>query len=203
MTAAYQRVVAANGLQAVDVDIEHTEVTNARTRQRVIAALAALQQADPALEISVTFGTDEAGPDGNDVSMIDQAATLGFQPYAWTVMPFDFGAPVTDMGATSIDAAEGLDADVAAAYHLTPARAYQHVGISSMNGKTDETDETVSVSDFQAMLAFAQSNHLARFTFWSVNRDRSCPAGSPTSDSCSGIAQPPYAFTSLVAQYQG
>ncbi len=43
-----------------------------------------------------------------------------------------------------------------------------------MNGETDETSETVSVADFETMLAFAQQNHLARFTFWAVNRDRPC-----------------------------
>ncbi|MGO8869877.1 MAG: chitinase [Acidimicrobiales bacterium] len=203
LTAAYRKVVTAYALRAVDVDIEHTEFTEAKTRQRVIAALAALQQADPGLEISVTFGTDENGPDADGVAMIDQAAALGFQPYAWTIMPFDFGAPVADMGATSIEAAEGLDTDLVAAYHESAPAAYQHIGISSMNGQTDETDETVSLGDFQTMLAFSQSNHLARFTFWSVNRDRPCPAGAPASDSCSGIAQALYAFTSLVAHYQG
>ena len=135
--------------------------------------------------------------------MITQAAALGFQPYAWTIMPFDFDSPISDMGATSVAAAEGLDADLVSAYHESAAQAYQHVGISSMNGVTDETDETVTVADFQTMLAFAQANHLARFTFWSVNRDRPCTDGSIISDSCSGIAQQPYAFTSIIADYHG
>ena len=39
-------------------------------------------------------------------------------------------------------------------------------------------------------------------TFWSVNRDRPCARGSD-SDSCSGIAQEPYEFTNLLAQYVG
>jgi hypothetical protein len=118
-------------------------------------------------------------------------------------MPFDFGAPVSNMGATSVAAARGLDAALVSAYHLSPATAYQHVGISTMNGDTDETDETVSTSDFDTMLAFAQTNHLARFTFWSVNRDRQCAAGEGPSDDCSGVAQVPYAFTSIIAGYHG
>jgi chitinase len=128
---------------------------------------------------------------------------IGFQPTAWTIMPFDFDAPVSDMGAVSIQAAEGLDRVLAAQYHESAAAAYGQIGISSMNGDTDESDETVSESNFQSMLSFAQSNHLARFTFWSVNRDRPCGGTDTTSDSCSGISQQPFAFTDIVAQFHG
>jgi chitinase len=203
LTAAYQKVVTAYSLQAIDIDIEHTEVANKKVRLRVIDALAAVQRADPGLEISVTFGCDETGPDKNGLSLIADAAAIGFQPTAWTEMPFDFDAPVSNMGATSVAAARGLDAALVSAYHLSAAAAYQHVGISSMNGVTDESDETVSTSDFDTMLAFAQANHLARFTFWSVNRDRQCAAGEGPSDDCSGVAQSPYAFTSIIAGYHG
>jgi hypothetical protein len=107
------------------------------------------------------------------------------------------------MGHASIAAAEGLANQLVAAYHLTLAVAYERAGISSMNGRTDEAAETVSLEDFQTMLAFAQRKHLARFTFWSVNRDRSCGGVDSTSDSCSGIAQQPLAFSGVIAQYHG
>jgi chitinase len=204
LTAAYQKVVDAYHLAAIDIDIENTEVTRAAVRARVIDALAALQKANPKLEISVTFGTNESGPDANGRSMIDQAASLGFQPYAWTVMPFDFGAPVSDMGSVSIEAAKGLEADLVKAYRESAAAAYAHVGVSSMNGDTDESDETVSTADFRQLLGFATSEHLARLTYWAVNRDRSCTAGLSLADGdCDGISQSPYAFTDLVASYTG
>lgn len=71
-----------------------------------------------------------------------------------------------------------------------------------MNGVTD-SHEVVSVADFQSILTFAQQNHLGRFTFWSVNRDRACATVGTLSDSCSGVSQTPYAFTNVVAQYHG
>ena len=40
-----------------------------------------------------------------------------------------------------------------------------------MNGQTDEASETVSLIDFQTILAFAGEHHLGRVSFWSVNRD--------------------------------
>jgi hypothetical protein len=203
LAAAYQTVINDYSLQAIDIDIEHKEASSAATRKRVIAALAIVQRGDPGLEISITFGANENGPNSQDLSLLADAAVIGFQPTAWTIMPFDFGAPVSDMGAVSIEAAEGLDKDVAATNHESDAAAYEQIGISSMNGETDESDETVSVANFQSMFSFAQTNHLARFTFWSVNRDRPCGGSDSTSDSCSGISQQPYAFTDVVAQYHG
>jgi chitinase len=204
LVGAYQTVIDDYGLSAIDVDIEHTEFTRAAVRERVIEALAQLQTDDPSLEISITFGTNESGPDADGESMITQAASLGFEPYAWTIMPFDFGQPVSDMGSVSITAAEGLEQDVAAAYHQSAAEAYAHIGISSMNGDTDDSDETVSLADFQQILSFAESENLARLTFWAVNRDRPCTTGlSLSAGSCSGISQSAYAFTDLLAGYDG
>jgi chitinase len=200
LAGAYQKAIDAYALHAIDIDIEHGEFTNKKTRQRVIAALAIVAQTNPGLEISVTFGTAANGPEHDGLSLIEDAVAIGFMPTVWTIMPFDFGAAVSDMGQTSIDAAEGLRRALSSAYGLSAAVAYQHVGISSMNGRTDEPDETVSIGDFQSMLTFAQRHHLGRFTFWSVNRDRPCAKGS---DSCSGISQQPYEFSDVVALYHG
>jgi hypothetical protein len=203
LAAAYQKVITAYSLHAIDIDIEHKEAAKARTRKRVIAALALVQQANPALEISITFGTGENGPGSQGLSLISDATAIGFQPTAWTIMPFDFEAPVSDMGSVSIQAAEGLDRALASAYHESDAAAYGQIGISSMNGVTDESDETVSTANFEDILNFAQANHLARLSFWSVNRDRPCAQPDTSADSCSGISQAPDAFTDILAGYHG
>jgi chitinase len=203
LAGAYQQVIDDYSLKAIDIDIEHTEFTNTKVRKRVIEALAIVHGDDPGLEISVTFGTAETGPEADGKSLIADAATIGFQPSVWTIMPFDFGKPLTDMGHASIRAVEGLEQDLVSAYHLTPEAAFEHAGISSMDGQTDEASETVSVADFHIMLAFAQAHHLARFTFWAVNRDRPCAGGETPGEDCSGIAQTPFAFTDAIAEYHG
>jgi chitinase len=201
LARAYQTVINAYALKAIDIDIEHTEFTSKKVRKRVIEALEIVQREDPGLWISVTFGTAEDGPEADGKSLIDDAAAIGFQPSAWTVMPFDFGRPRTDMGHASIRALEGLERDLVASYGLTPSAAYEHAGISSMDGDTDEASEVVTVEDFETMLAFAEENHLARFTFWAVNRDRPCSGSETAGEDCSGIAQQPYAFTDVIARY--
>jgi chitinase len=204
LAAAYQQVIDAYSLRAIDIDIEHGEVKKAKTRERVVAALKIVQDDNPGIEISITFGVSPTGPDATGRSLIAEAVAAGLQPTSWTIMPFDFGTPIADMGQASVQAAQGLALDVEQAYGISEPAAYEHVGISSMNGRTDEADETVTTSDFQTMLAFAQQHHLARFTFWSVNRDRQCnPPSSKASDSCSSISQSPYAFSDIVAGYTG
>ena len=56
-------MIDAYSLKAIDIDIEHSEFTNAKTRRRVIEALAIVQRRDPEVEISITFGTAETGPE--------------------------------------------------------------------------------------------------------------------------------------------
>jgi chitinase len=203
LAAAYQQVINAYALHAIDIDIEHGEFSSAATRRRVAAALASVQAANPGLEISITMGTSLGGPERDGASLIADAAAVGLLPAAWTVMPFDFGAPVARMGQVSIEAAEGLAREISSAYHISYAEALRHSGISSMNGRTDETDETVSVEDVQQMLSFAQTSHLARFTFWSLNRDRECAGANTTPDDCSGVSQAAYAYTDVIAGYHG
>jgi len=201
LAGVYQQVISAYRLPAIDLDIEDTEIGSAVARQRIIGALAIVRQRDPGLMISVTIAADSSGPESGGQALITQAAAAGLRIDAWTVMPFDFAGPGTDMAQASVQAAEGLKNDLMSAYHESASAAYRTMGISSMNGVTD-TGERVSAADFQVMLRYVAAHHLARFAFWSVNRDMPCTAGSD-SNTCSGIAQKPYAYTKISVRYSG
>ncbi len=201
LAGAYQKVIGAYRLRAIDIDIEDTEIASAAARQRVIGALAIVRRDNPGLFISITIGSEVTGPDADGRDLIARAAAAGLHVGAWTIMPFDFAARVADMGQATVQAAEALKNDLMSAYDEPASAAYLTMGISSMNGRTD-TGETVSTADFETMLRYVQAHHLARFAFWSVNRDRPCAQGSDA-DTCSGIAQAPYAFSRIVARYQG
>ena len=71
-----------------------------------------------------------------------------------------------------------------------------------MNGHTDESSETVSDEDFRRCSRSRGEKHLARVTFWSVNRDRPCGGGAPEEE-CSGVQQASLAFSSMLAGYTG
>ncbi|MDC2960185.1 MULTISPECIES: ricin-type beta-trefoil lectin domain protein [Streptomyces] len=197
LAAAYQKVVSAYGLKAIDIDIEADAYSNPTVQQRTVDALKTVKADNPGLKVYITIGTGQSGP---DTSLINRAASSGLTVDAWAIMPFDFGGAGQNMGNLTVQAAEGLKNALKNAYHYSDDQAYRDMGISSMNGVTDN-NETVTVGDFRTILAYAQQHHLARLTFWSANRDRPCTGGP--ADSCSGVAQSDWDYTRVFAQYTG
>ncbi|MGW7382720.1 lectin [Streptomyces sp. NPDC054794] len=197
LAAAYQKVINAYGLKAIDIDIEADAYASATVQQRTVDALKTVKANNPGLKVYVTIGTGQGGP---DTGLINRAANSGLTVDSWTIMPFDFGGAGQNMGNLTARAAEGLKNAVKNAYGYSDDQAYRDMGISSMNGITDQ-NETVTVNDFRTILAYAQQHHLARLTFWSANRDRPCTGGP--ADSCSGVGQSAWDYTRVFAAYTG
>ncbi|MFH8769425.1 lectin [Streptomyces sp. NPDC017958] len=197
LAAAYQKVINAYGLKAIDIDIEADAYSNPAVQQRTVDALKTVKANNPGLKVYITIGTGQSGP---DTSLINRAASSGLSVDAWAIMPFDFGGAGQSMGNLTTQAAEGLKNALKNVYHYSDDQAYRDMGISSMNGITDN-NETVTVSDFRTILAYAQQHHLARLTFWSANRDRPCTGGP--ADSCSGVSQSAWDYTRVFAGYTG
>ncbi|MFD5116157.1 ricin-type beta-trefoil lectin domain protein [Streptomyces sp. NPDC058220] len=197
LAAAYQKVINAYGLKAIDIDIEAAAYDSPTVQQRTVDALKTIKANNPGIKVYVTFGTGQNGP---DTSLINRAASAGLTVDSWTIMPFNFGGAGQNMGTLTTRATEGLKTAVKNAYGYSDDQTYRSIGISSMNGITDN-NETVTVADFRTILAYAQQHHLARLTFWSVNRDRPCTGGG--ADTCSGVSQQAWDFTRVFAQYTG
>ena len=201
LAGAYQKVIDAYGLKSIDVDIESTEFENAEVRKRVIDALKIVKDGNAGIKVYLTFGTTPQGPNANGKDLIQKGAEAGLDVDGWTVMPFDFGDGTTDMAAATKSAVDGLAKTVGEAYGVSTEDAYRKVGFSSMNGRTDVQGESISPADFKAMVDYAKEHHLARASFWSVNRDRPCDGGG--ADSCSGVDQQPWEFSKILAGYTG
>jgi len=88
-----------------------------------------------------------------------------------------------------------------AAFGWTDAQAYAHVGISGMNGYSDQSEITTTAI-WTNIRNWANASHIARLAFWSVNRDRGC-AGGGIQESCSGLSQSDWAFTQITAGFTG
>ncbi|WP_020658218.1 chitinase [Amycolatopsis benzoatilytica] len=194
LAGAYQKVIDAYQLKAIDLDIENTdEFENATVQDRILNAVKIAKQKNPGLRVVITMGTTPQGPNDWGKRLITQAKALGADVDVWSVMPFDF-SDGGDMAAMTKSAVDGLAAQLKSTFGWDDATAYHRSGLSSMNGKTDRAGETVSVADFTAIRDYAASHHLGRLTFWATNRD--CGG-------CSGIDQENYAFTKVVAGYTG
>ncbi|MBB5871832.1 hypothetical protein F4553_005211 [Allocatelliglobosispora scoriae] len=201
LAAAYQQVISAYNLKYIDIDIENTdEFENEAVQDRILGALKIVKQNNPGIKTIVTFGTTTSGPSYYGTRLINQAAALGANIDVFTIMPFDFSGG-TDMYASTVSAATGLKNAIKTAFGYTDAQAYAHLGISGMNGYSDQSEIT-TLAHWTSIRNWANTNHIARLAFWSVNRDRGC-AGGGLQESCSGIAQADWAFTSITAGFTG
>ncbi|WP_030977447.1 carbohydrate binding domain-containing protein [Streptomyces sp. NRRL S-1824] len=202
LAGAYQQVIDAYGFKAIDIDIENTdEFENAVVQDRILGALKIVKQNNPGLKTIVTFGTTTTGPNSYGNRLIDQSKALGADIDVFTIMPFDFGNASTDMYASTVSATEGLKAKLKSTFGWDDATAYAHIGISGMNGVSDN-QETTTVQNWTDIRNWANSHHIARLAFWSVNRDHGCPGGG-LQETCSGIAQSDWQFTSITAGFTG
>jgi len=197
---AYLQVINTYNLKAIDIDIENTdEFENATVQDRILNALKIVKQSKPTLKTIITFGTSKTGPTSWGNRLIDQARALGANIDVFTIMPFDFGG--SNMFTDTVNASEGLKNKLKSTFGWTDATAYPHMGISGMNGLSDQR-ETTSTGVWTQIRDWANGKHLARLAFWSVNRDRPC-AGGGVAENCSGIAQSNWQFTSITANYNG
>lgn len=201
LAGAYQKVIDAYGLKAIDVDIENTdEFENATVQDRILNALKIVKANNPGLRTIITFGTTTTGPTYWGNRLIEQAKALNANIDVFTIMPFDFGGGA-DMYGNTVNATEGLKTKLKSTFGWDDATAYAHIGISGMNGLSDQ-QELTSPATWTSIRDWANSRHLARLAFWSVNRDRPCPGGGVVSN-CSGISQSNWQFTSITAGFTG
>jgi hypothetical protein len=145
----------------------------------------------------LTFGTSKTGPNYYGTQLINETKAAGANIDVYTIMPFDFGG--TNMYTDTVNAAEGLKNQLKSTFGWSDVTAYGHMGISGMNGLTDQ-QEQVSPQTWQQIVTYAKSKGLVRLAFWSVNRDRGCAGGGVVSD-CSGIAQSNWEFTKISAGF--
>jgi chitinase len=199
LAGAYQKVIDAFGLKAIDIDIEnYDEFENFTVQDRILNALKIVKQKNPTIKTILTFGTTTSGPSATGIRLINQARALGANVDIFAIMPFDFGGG-SNMYQSTVNATEGLKNAVKSAFGYTDAQAYSRLGISGMNGLSDQ-QELTTVATWTQIRDYAKSKNLARFTFWAVNRDRGCAGGGVVSN-CSGIAQNDWDFTRVTAGF--
>jgi chitinase len=199
--AAYQQVVTKYGLKAIDFDLEEPEYENAAAVHNELGAAQILQRDNPGLYVSVTTAGTAAGTGWFGTQMLLDAKSLGFTPNNYSIMPFDGGFNGASAQTSALEAFHSL---LMSTFGWDSATAYAHEGVSMMNGRSD-AGEYFRQADFQTVLDYATGHHLARYTYWSVNRDRQCPDPnqSTTSGTCSSVPQTAWEFTKYTARFAG
>ncbi|MEU7894003.1 ricin-type beta-trefoil lectin domain protein [Nonomuraea sp. NPDC049152] len=195
---AVQQVINAVGPAVVDFDIENNdEYHNYTVQDRILNGLKIVKQNNPNVKIAVTFGAGTGGPDGSGIRLINRSRELTVPIDNYTIMPFNFGGGA-NMYQSTVNAAEGLKNALKNAFGWSDAQAYARMGISGMNGLSDQ-QEVTSTGTWTQIRDWAKARGLTRFAFWSVNRDRPCSGG--VADSCGGIPQGNWDFTRITAGF--
>jgi chitinase len=199
--AAYQQVITRYALKAIDFDLEEPEYENTAAVHNEIGAARILQHNNAGLYVSVTTAGTAAGTGWFGTQMLNEAKSQGFTPANFSIMPFDGGF---NGGSSQTAALDAFHTILMNTFGWDSATAFAHEGISQMNGRSD-AGEYFRQADFQTTLNYTISHKLARYTNWSVNRDRQCPDPnqSTTSGTCSSVPQTPWEFTKYSARFAG
>ncbi len=194
--AAVQKVIDAYRPTALDFDMENSELRNAAVQDRILRGLKIVESRNPGIGIIITMSTARKGPDRWGVRLIRRAKEFGVDVDNYTIMPFNFGGG--NIRAGTVSAAQGLKRTLVSVRGWSEATAYSRMGISGMNGRSDDKEITTPAT-WTAIRDWAGERGLTRLAFWSVNRDRPCPGD--VRSTCSGVSQNPWQFTRITAGF--
>ena len=209
LAAAYQSVINKYNLTRIDLDYEGDDL-DANTAVR-FGAIKILEDnaraAGKALHVSLTVPMTTVGFPGSGTDELRAAIAAGAAFDIINIMAFDYGLTNAGDMVTSVElvvaAAQG---QLKSIYGWDDTTAWSHLGLQIMNGHTDQPSE---------LFTLATSSRCWR------TRSPSTWAGSPTGRStgtgpatracphawadgtCSSVAQNPYDFSKVIAQYTG
>jgi cellulose synthase/poly-beta-1,6-N-acetylglucosamine synthase-like glycosyltransferase/chitodextrinase len=219
LTEAYQSVIDAYRLTAIDLDIEGTALDSFQAGQRRAAAVAGLERAAEAahrqLSVWLTLPAEPAGLQDDAISVIESMLRDRVSIAGINVLTMDFTRPPA-AGTTMLQLAEkALDTTHAQLAGLFPRygirlrsqQIWQRLGATVMIGQNNIQAENFTVPDAQGLVRFAAGTHLGRISMWSLNRDTPCGSSFPEtgllSPRCSGTAQSSLEFSRIFGQLGG
>lgn len=193
LAGAYRAALDATGARSLDVDVE-----SGIEADRVVAALAELQR-ERGTEVTLTLRVVDAdtGLEPVALDLVRRSVAAGV---AVTVNPMVMNFPYTggwgDAMVAAVDTVAGQLAEVRPGWTATdPTLA---LGATVMIGRTD-LGAVTTLDDATTVRDHARAIGLTRLGLWSLARDNGrCPGRAVAAPDCSGVAQPDFAFTTLL-----
>jgi len=183
-----------------------------QTREQItslVQRLRTLQRQRPTLQLSFTLATFAAS-DGSQRSLNALGERVhasireaGLHGAVYNLMVMNYGpANAThcvvkdgrcDMGASALQAAHNL--------HQRHGVPMAQIALTAMLGENDVAGNVFTLADAEVLKRGAKALGLAGVHYWSIDRDKPCPAGSPrVSPTCHALSDvAPLQFTRLLA----
>ncbi|HVU67986.1 MAG TPA: carbohydrate binding domain-containing protein [Ktedonobacteraceae bacterium] len=174
LQAQYQSIIDHYNASHLDFDIEGPAGSDTASIDRRNKALAALESANPGLQISYTLPVLPTGLVSDGLNILQNAISNGVTVNVVNIMAMDYGSSFdgTKMGQNAVDAATNLHSQLQSLYPgKTSAQIWAMEGITPMTGANDVGGETFTLADAQTVLSFAQQKGVGELAMWSVNRD--------------------------------
>jgi hypothetical protein len=209
LVAQYRSVIVKYRVTRLDFDVEGADLGDAAAMARRFEAIAELERSDPRLSVSLTLPVLPSGLDASGLAVLHAAISAGARIDLVNVMAMDYGdslapQPAGKMGTYAVEATEATHAQLAELYPgVGSAQLWRTVGVTVLLGVNDVPDEVFGLADAARLLSFAERVGLGEITMWAATRDGACAgeASLTDSDTCSGIAQQPFAFSDLFSRY--
>jgi chitinase len=168
LTAAYQSVVNTYHVTRLDFDIEGGTLGNTTANSRRNQALAALQAANPSVQVDYTVPVAASGLESNVINLLKDAKSKGVKVNLVNIMTMDFGNGQNAL-ADSESAANGLHTQLGSIFTgLSSAQLWALEGLTVIAGQNDDT-EFFSQSDASTLESFAASRGVQELAFWEVD----------------------------------
>ncbi|GAB2722010.1 chitinase [Kitasatospora kifunensis] len=167
LTAAYADVVKSYGVTRLDFDIEGSVLDDTAANSRRDQALAALQKANPSVQVDFTVPVDPTGLESNALKLLKDAKSKGVRVNLVNIMTMDFGDGQNALKDAE-SAANATAGQLAGLYGGTSAQAWGRLGLTPIAGKNDD-NENFTQSNAASLEGFAAAKGVQELSFWEVD----------------------------------
>ena len=167
LEAAYAKVVSTYHVTRLDFDIEGSVLDDTSSNSRRDQALAALQAANPGLQIDFTIPVDPSGLESNAIALPKDAKGKGVAVNLVNIMTMDFGDGENALNDAE-SAAKGTVPQLESVFGVSSSKAWGMLGLTPIAGQNDD-NENFTQSNASTLESFAASNGVQELAFWEVD----------------------------------
>jgi len=168
LTAAYQNVVNTYGVTRLDFDIEGDPLDNTSANSRRDQALAALQAANPSVQVDFTIPVDPDGLESDALALLNDAKSKGVKVTTVNIMTMDFGDGENALNDAE-SAANATHTQLTSIYGGTSAAVWGLIGLTPIAGHNDD-NENFTQANATTLETFAASKGVGELAFWEIDQ---------------------------------
>ncbi|WP_194912284.1 chitinase [Catenulispora rubra] len=167
LEAAYAKVVSTYHVTRLDFDIEGNDLNNKTANSRRNQALAALQKANPSVQVDYTLPVAPTGLESNATTLLKDAKSKGVAVKVVNIMTMDFGDGENALNDAE-SAAKATAPQLQSIFGGSSSQSWGMLGLTPIAGHNDD-NENFTQSNASTLESFAASHGVQELAFWEVD----------------------------------